>query len=71
VESSLHIEKEQSMVKMLAPQKAAQIIINAMERDRRNVLVGQDSKFMNFICRVAPQQAAKLIYTQMKTLLPI
>jgi len=69
VGSSLRVDKGQGMIKMLAPQKAAQIIIDGMEQDRRNVLVGQDSSIMNFLCRAAPQQAARLIYTQMKSLL--
>jgi len=71
VEGSLRMEKGQESIKMLSPQKAAQIIVDGIEQDRYSVLVGSDSKFMNFICRLNPQRAAKLIYTQMKSLLPI
>jgi len=71
VQESLNVDKEQGPVKMLAPQKAAQIIIEGIEQNRNRVLVGSDSKFMDFMCRMNPQRAANLIYTQMKSLLPI
>jgi len=71
VGGSLRMEKGQGAIKMLDPQKAAQIIIDGIEQDHYRVLVGSDSKIMNFMCRLNPQRAAKLIYTQMKSLLPI
>jgi len=71
VGGSLRVEKEQGKFKMLSPQKAAQIIIDGIEQDRKSVLIGQDSKFMNLLSRAVPQRAAKLIYAQMKSLLPI
>jgi short-subunit dehydrogenase len=71
VESSLQMENEQETIKILAPQRAAQIIIDAIEQNRDRVFVGSDSKFMDFIYRLNPHRAAKLIYTQMKSLLSI
>ncbi|MCC6298882.1 MAG: SDR family NAD(P)-dependent oxidoreductase [Anaerolineales bacterium] len=61
---------ESSSIKMLAPAKAAEIIVNAVETDRYSVLVGSDAKFMDFIYRLNPKGAAGFIYKQMKSLLP-
>lgn len=70
VELSLEIEDGRGAFKMVAPQEAAQTIIDGIEQDRYRVLIGTDSKLMNFVCRIDPQRAAKLIHTQMKALLP-
>ena len=56
--------------KTLAPDKAAEIIVDAIEKDRYSVMVGSDAKFMDFICRLNPKMAAGFIYKQMKSLLP-
>jgi short-subunit dehydrogenase len=63
-------EASQSSIKMLEPSKAAEIIVNGIEKDRYRVLVGSDSKFMDFIYRLNPEWAAGFIYKQMKSLLP-
>jgi short-subunit dehydrogenase len=62
--------KEASNIKQLAPDKAAEIIVDAIEHDRYSVLVGSDAKFMDFIYRLNPKGAAGFIYNQMKALLP-
>lgn len=62
--------KEASSIKQLAPDKAAEIIVDAIERNRYSVHVGSDSKFMDFIYRLNPKGAAGFIYNQMKALLP-
>ncbi|MFT3895323.1 MAG: SDR family NAD(P)-dependent oxidoreductase [Anaerolineales bacterium] len=56
--------------KSLAPDKAAEIIVDAIEKDRYSVLVGSDARFMDFIYRLNPKNAAEFIYKQMKSLLP-
>ncbi|MBC7878654.1 MAG: SDR family oxidoreductase [Anaerolineales bacterium] len=61
---------QQRSFKTLPPAKAAEIIIEAMEKNRYRVLVGSDAKFMDFIYRLNPQRAARFIYDQMKSLLP-
>ncbi len=48
---------------------AARMIIDGMEKDSYHVLVGSDSKLMNIFSRIAPKQAASLIYKQMGSLL--
>jgi short-subunit dehydrogenase len=63
-------EASQSSIKMLEPSKAAEIIVDGIEKDRYRVLVGSDSKFMDFIYRLNPEWAARFIYKQMKSLLP-
>ena len=68
---NVSIEDQQSAsIKQLAPEKAAQIIVDAMEQDRYSVLVGSDARFMDFIYRLNPKGAAGFIYKQMKSLLP-
>ena len=63
-------DAQSSSIKMLAPEKAAQIILDAIEQDRYSVLVGSDATFMDFIYRLNPKAAAGFIYKQMKSLLP-
>lgn len=63
-------DQKQSSIKMLSPVKAAEIIVEGMEKNRYRILVGSDAKFMDFIYRLAPKFAAGFIYKQMKSLLP-
>jgi short-subunit dehydrogenase len=57
-------------MKMTAPDVAAAIIIDGIEKNAYRVMAGNDAKFMDFITRLAPKGAAKFIYNQMKSLLP-
>ena len=57
------------LIKPLEPGKAAQIIIEGIERNRYRILVGLDSKLMDFLYRVSPKHAADLIFKLMKSLL--
>ncbi|MEJ5202057.1 MAG: SDR family oxidoreductase [Anaerolineales bacterium] len=59
-----------SSIKTLEPEKAAKIILDGIEQDRYRVLVGSDARFMDLVYRLNPHYATKLIYKQMKTLLP-
>jgi short-subunit dehydrogenase len=61
---------EQSPIKMLPSNKAAKIILDGMEKDRYQILIGQNANFMDFINRLSPERAARFIYGQMKSLLP-
>ena len=62
-------KEQQSSYKTLPPAKAAEIILDGMEKDKYRVLVGQDAAFMDFLYRLSPERAARLIYDQMKQLL--
>ncbi len=48
-------------MKLLVPQKAASIIIDAIEKNKQRVCAGKDSKFMDFFSRLFPNRAAKVI----------
>jgi short-subunit dehydrogenase len=56
-------------MKILSPEKAAQIIIDGMERNAYRVLVGNDARLMDFFYRLNPKKAANLIAKKMKGLL--
>lgn len=60
---------ESSSMKALMPSKAAEIIVNGMEKNKPRIFVGKDSKMMDFLVRLNPIFAGKLIYKQMKTML--
>jgi short-subunit dehydrogenase len=55
--------------KMTSPEVAALNILNGIEKDAYHVLIGSDAKMMDFMSRLNPKGAAKLIYNQMKSLL--
>jgi len=52
--------------KMLSPVIAAREIISAMEKNKFQVYVGSDSKFMNFMYKMNPKKAIKMISKKMK-----
>lgn len=60
---------DQPSIKPLPANKAAEIIINGIEKDSYRVLVGSDARLMDFLYRLAPKFAANFIYKQMKSLL--
>jgi len=49
---------------------AAQAIIDGIEAGKYRVLIGSDTKTMDFLYRLMPERAAGIIYNQMKALLP-
>lgn len=54
---------------MLAPGKAARIILDGIERNHYRILVGSDARLMDAVYRLNPQRAARFIYNQMSALL--
>mgnify|MGYP000373089890 CR=1 FL=1 len=48
---------------------AARIILDGMENNQFHVFVGSDSKFMDILCRIAPEFATNFIRKKMKALL--
>lgn len=54
---------------MLPANKAAQIIVNGIEKNKPQIFTGKDSKMMNKLYRLNPVFATKLIAKQMKSLL--
>lgn len=57
---------ENKSMKIFSAATAAQIIIDGMEQNKYRVLVGKDAKFVDFLYRLNPAYAAKLIYSKMK-----
>lgn len=55
--------------KMLSARRAAQIMIDGMERDAYRVLVGNDARLMDLLYRLSPRRATGFIAKQMKDLL--
>jgi len=64
------MKDKQGAIKMLAPDKAAKIILDGVKRDRTRFVVGPDSAFMNLIYRLNPRRASHFMYKQMQSLLP-
>lgn len=58
-----------SPLKPLSASKAAAIIIRGIEKDKYRILVGKDTRTMDFIYRLSPARAANFIYKQMKVLI--
>lgn len=61
---------DRSKMKTTAPEEAASIILDGIEKNKYQVFVGSDSKMLNLFTRFAPEKAAKFIFDQMKSLLP-
>jgi short-subunit dehydrogenase len=60
---------DQSKFKTTSAPDAARIIIEGMEKNKYRILVGSDAKLMDRLCRLMPDRAAKIIYSQMRSLL--
>jgi len=58
-----------SSIKMTPPHTAAEVIVNGMENNSFRVLIGNDSKMMDFLVRLQPKRAVKIIADQMASLL--
>jgi len=61
---------ETSKIKLTLPSRAAEIMVDGIEKNKYHVLVGSDAKAMYLLTRLMPEWAAKLIYSQMRELLP-
>ncbi len=62
-------EDAKSKYKTTSSVAAAAEIITGIEKKKYRVLIGSDAKMMDFLSRLMPERAAKIIYTQMKALL--
>lgn len=51
---------------MLSAEKAAQIMIEGMERNKLRVMVGSDAKLLDILYRISPKRAIDFIVAQMK-----
>ncbi|MFA6963104.1 MAG: SDR family oxidoreductase [Patescibacteria group bacterium] len=61
---------KQKSFPMLSAKEAARIIVDGIEKNKAQIFTGRDSKMMDFLYRLNPVSATKLIAKQMKSLLP-
>jgi len=70
---TLHLSKEaEAMAKKYKPlsaKKAAELMVDGIEKNRERIFVGKDSRFMNILYRLSPGYASRLITRNMKHLL--
>lgn len=57
-------------IKMTTASAAAEIIVDGIEKNKYHIFIGSDAKMMDFLTRLMPERAAKIIYSQMRSLLP-
>lgn len=55
--------------KMTSAPDAAKAMVDAIEKNKPRICIGQDAKMMDFLTRLNPVMAARIIYKQMKSLL--
>jgi len=63
------VSGDSSAMATMPANEAAREILKGMEADQYRILVGSDSKFMDFLCRLAPEYATNFIAKKMKALL--
>lgn len=63
-------ELQKALIKPVQPAKAAEIIIDSMEKNKQSVLIGTDIKALNIIYKISPKLAKSLINKQMKSHIP-
>lgn len=56
-------------IKMTPSPVAADLILRGIEKKSYHVFVGSDSKMMDKLSRIMPERAARIIYSQMRSLL--
>lgn len=61
--------QDSAKFKTLSAAVAAEIIVAGIERNQYHILVGNDAKTMDFLSRLMPDRAARMIYNQMRSLL--
>jgi short-subunit dehydrogenase len=59
-----------SKIKLTSPTVAAEKILEGIEKNSYHVFIGRDSKTMDFLVRLMPKRATKIIYDQMKSIMP-
>jgi short-subunit dehydrogenase len=63
------VTADSSSMTAMSANEAAREILKGMEADQYRILVGSDSKFMDFLSRLAPEYATNFIAKKMKVLL--
>ena len=60
---------QSSKIKTTSPQVAAQVVVEGIEKNSFRVFIGSDAKMMDFLVRLMPKRAVKIISDQMASLL--
>lgn len=66
LENSIDSTSAEESNMALEPEKAAELIIKAMEKNKYRATVGNDSRMLDIIYRIAPRFATNLIVKKMK-----
>jgi short-subunit dehydrogenase len=69
VEIDTDVSPEDMERRTTSPEKAAEIIVDGIEKDHLHVFVGRDSLMMGALNRLAPKWSTHLITKQMEDLL--
>jgi short-subunit dehydrogenase len=67
--AAMQADSSASSFPTTAADVAAKLMVNAIEKNTPRVVIGKDAKTMDFLSRLNPLFAAKLIYKQMASLL--
>ncbi len=65
-----NITAESTNIKMTPPAVAAEKILDGIEHKRYRVLIGSNAIMMDILSRLMPERAAKIIYRQMRSIMP-
>lgn len=63
------MDADSSKYPSLPASKSAEIVVNGIEKNKVQIFTGKDSKSMNFLYRLAPVRAVKMITKKMQDLL--
>jgi len=61
--------QSKAAARLTTPEQAAEIILKGIQKGKPRILVGKDAKFMDFLSRMAPIRAGKMISKMMASLL--
>lgn len=67
--TNISVDTSSSSIKMTSAPVAAALMIKAIEKGSPRLVIGKDAKMLDYISRINPVFAAKLIYKQMASLL--
>ena len=68
-EEKAALTKSSNRATMTSPEKAARLIIKAIENNKRRLYIGSDAKVMNFLTKIAPKTTSNLVRSQLKKFL--
>ena len=63
-------QKGQSKIKMTSAADSARIIVDGIEKNKYHVFAGSDANSMDKLSRLMPERAARIIYQNMRSILP-